>query len=64
MPEQKGAEAKPKYRGCTSDKKSIRHAIEDTASKVDETDAMFMLGACAAFVSYLINKARLNGLLT
>jgi hypothetical protein len=24
----------------------------------DETDALFMIGACAAFVSYLINKAR------
>lgn len=51
--------------GYTSDEKGIRHALlEDSAAKVDEIDAMFMLGACAAFVSYLINKARLNGLLT
>jgi hypothetical protein len=48
----------------TSDEKGIRHAlIDDATAKVDETDAMFMLGACAAFVSYLINKARANGLL-
>ena len=32
-------------------------------AKADETDAMFMLGACAAFVSYLINKARFAGLI-
>jgi hypothetical protein len=51
--------------GYTSDEKGIRHALlEDSAAKVDETDAMFMLGACAAFVSYLINKARQSGLLT
>ena len=27
----------------------------------DEADALFMIGACAAFVSYLLNKARTNG---
>jgi hypothetical protein len=48
----------------TSDEKGIRHALlDDSAANVDETDALFMLGACAAFVSYLINKARANGLL-
>jgi hypothetical protein len=31
---------------------------------VDEADALFMIGACSAFISYLINKARLVGLLT
>ena len=25
---------------------------------VDEIDALFMIGACASFVSYLINKAK------
>jgi hypothetical protein len=51
--------------GYTSDEQGIRHAlVDDGAAKVDETDALFMLGACAAFVSYLINKARPNGLLT
>jgi hypothetical protein len=44
---------------CTSDEKGIRHPLlDDGTAKVDETDALFMLGACAAFVSYLINKAR------
>ncbi|MCK1391622.1 hypothetical protein [Bradyrhizobium sp. 1] len=48
----------------TSDEKGIRHALlDDGSAKVDEADALFMLGACAAFVSYMINKARSNGLL-
>jgi hypothetical protein len=47
----------------TSDEKGIRHALlDESAAKVDETDALFMFGACAAFVSYLINEARTNGL--
>jgi hypothetical protein len=49
----------------TSDEQGIRHAlVDDGTANVDEADALFMLGACAAFVSYLINKARLSGLLT
>jgi hypothetical protein len=32
-------------------------------ANVDETDALFMIGACAAFVSYLIGKARSADLL-
>jgi hypothetical protein len=51
--------------GFTSDEKGIRHALlEAGAPVVDETDALFMIGACAAFVSYLINKARSAGLLS
>jgi hypothetical protein len=51
--------------GYTSDAQGIRHAhLNDPASPPpDETDALFMIGACAAFVSYLINKARNGGLL-
>jgi hypothetical protein len=50
--------------GYTSDEKGIRHPLlDDTTSKVDEVDALFMIGACASFVSYLINKARVAGLL-
>jgi hypothetical protein len=50
--------------GYTSDENGIRHALlDDGTAKVDETDALFMIGACAAFVSYLINKARVAGLL-
>jgi hypothetical protein len=50
--------------GYTSDEDGIRHALlDDASSKVDETDAVFMLGACASFVSYLIGKAGSAGLL-
>jgi hypothetical protein len=45
--------------GFTSDEKGIRHPLLDKpGAQVDETDALYMLGSCAAFVSYLINKAR------
>lgn len=45
--------------GYTSDEQGIRHALlEAGAPAVDETDALFMIGACAAFVSYMINKSR------
>jgi hypothetical protein len=50
--------------GFTSDESGIRHPLlEKDAADVDETDALFMIGACAAFVSYLINKSRNAGLL-
>jgi hypothetical protein len=50
--------------GYTSDEKGIRHPLlDDGTANVDETDALFMIGACAAFVSYLINKARSAGIL-
>jgi hypothetical protein len=49
--------------GYTSDENGIRHPLlDDGTAKVDETDALFMIGACAAFVSYLINKARSAGI--
>jgi hypothetical protein len=53
-----------KLYGFTSDENGIRHPLleKDTAA-VDETDALFMIGACSAFVSYLINKARSTGLI-
>jgi AbiJ N-terminal domain 4 len=43
--------------GYTSDEEGIRHALvyKDAAS-VDEADALFMLGACASFVSYLLAR--------
>jgi hypothetical protein len=48
----------------TSDEKGIRHPLLDKpGAQVDETDALYMLGSCAAFVSYLINKSRQAGLL-
>lgn len=50
--------------GYTSDEEGVRHALvlRDGAA-VDEADALFMLGACASFVSYLVAKARAGGLL-
>jgi hypothetical protein len=51
--------------GFSSDEQGIRHPLLDKeAPAVDEVDAMFMLGACSAFISYLINKSRAVGLLT
>ena len=45
--------------GYTSDQQGIRHPlIDDATASVDETDALFMLGACSAFISYLIAKGR------
>jgi hypothetical protein len=50
--------------GYTSDEQGVRHALLDGSSpNVDETDALFMIGACASFVSYLINKAERVALL-
>jgi hypothetical protein len=47
----------------TSDEGGVRHALLEDEAKVDEADALFMLGACASFVTYVLNKARSNGLL-
>lgn len=50
--------------GYTSDEQGIRHPLlDDPQANVDEVDALFMIGACASFVSYMIHKARLSGLL-
>jgi hypothetical protein len=50
--------------GFSSNENGIRHPLlQESVANVDETDALFMLGACAAFVSYLINKSRAAGLL-
>ncbi len=49
--------------GYTSDEGGIRHPLlDDGTANADETDAPFMIEACTAFVSYLINKARAAGL--
>lgn len=48
-----------KLYGWSSDEKGIRHALlADGDAKVDVSDAAFMLGASASFVSYLISKGR------
>lgn len=49
--------------GYTSDEGGIRHALLEDEVKVDLEDAVFMIGACASFVSYLIGKARKAGLI-
>lgn len=53
-----------KLYGFTSDENGVRHALvlQDKA-KVDEADALFMLGACASFVSYLVAKGRQIGVI-
>ena len=46
-----------KLYGYTSDEQGIRHALRDqTDAQVDRDEAVFMLGACAAFASYLGRK--------
>jgi hypothetical protein len=48
-----------KLYGFTSDEKGIRHALLDKPdAEVDDTDALYMLGACASFVTYLVNRAK------
>lgn len=47
-----------KLYGYTNDEHGIRHALSENEAQVDETDALFMLGACASFVSYLIARDR------
>ncbi len=46
----------------TSDEHGLRHALNKEAADVDEPDAMYMVGSCAGFVTYLIGKARKYGL--
>lgn len=44
--------------GYASDEKGVRHAkvFDQSEAQVDEADALFMLGACASFVSYLLAR--------
>lgn len=45
--------------GYTSDKEGVRHAlINHSEADVDEADALYMLGSCAAFSSYLAARSR------
>ncbi|WP_321394847.1 hypothetical protein [Emcibacter sp.] len=45
-----------KIYGFTNTAQGIRHPILEKEEELDLNDAQFMLGACAAFCSYLINK--------
>jgi len=50
--------------GYTSEEQGIRHPLlEKGEADVDQEDAVFMLGACAAFISYLTGKGRRAGLI-
>ncbi len=43
--------------GYSSNEEGVRHALVfDDEAQVDEADALFMLGACASFVSYLLAR--------
>jgi hypothetical protein len=43
----------------TSDEEGVRHALVfGDEAQVDEADALFMLGACASFVSYLLARSQ------
>lgn len=45
--------------GYTSDEQGVRHALLDEAeSPAQQDEAVFMLGACASFVSYMLRKQR------
>lgn len=45
--------------GYTSDLKGIRHALVfESQTSVNERDAIFMYGACASFVSFLLSAKR------
>jgi hypothetical protein len=51
--------------GYTSDEKGIRHPLLGSdVAKVHMPEAVFMYGACAAFITYLVARAREVGLLT
>jgi len=43
----------------TNDERGIRHSRLYEDIQVDEADALFMFGACASFISYLIARERL-----
>lgn len=42
--------------GYTSDEPGVRHALLDDESRVTRDEAIFMIGACTAFCSYLWRK--------
>ncbi len=50
--------------GFTCDEQGIRHPLLDkNEADVDRESAVFMLGACASFLSYLVAKGRAAGML-
>jgi hypothetical protein len=58
-------EALTRLYGYTSDEKGIRHPmLESDVAEVHMPEAVFMYGACAAFITYIIARARDTGLLS
>jgi len=50
--------------GYTSDEEGVRHAlVEKEAPAVEPAEALFMIGACASFTTYLIGKGQAAGIL-
>lgn len=44
--------------GFSNDEKGIRHPlIDEPVASVDEADALYMLGSCASFVTYILSKS-------
>ena len=55
-------EAFSKLYGYTSDEEGIRHALlHNATSPAGRDEAVFMLGACASFASYLWHRSRQEG---
>ena len=54
-------EALSKLYGYTSDEQGIRHALDGDKANVTIDEAVFMLGACASFASYLWRKHQAAG---
>lgn len=52
-----------KIYGYTNGKDGIRHAILESATKIEREDAQYFLVSCSAFANYLIEKARKNEML-
>jgi hypothetical protein len=50
--------------GYSSDEAGIRHSLLEDEARVDMHDALFMLGACASFVTFLIGKGRAAGVMS
>jgi hypothetical protein len=50
--------------GYTSDEAGIRHSLLEDETRADMHDALFVLGVCASFVTFLIGKGRTAGMIS
>jgi hypothetical protein len=52
-----------KIYGYTNAEEGIRHRLlDDSKARVDVHDAVFMIGACVSFITYLIGNAQDAGI--